>query len=392
MWRKPHLLRFGAFLLDRNNHRQFRARAALKSAATAFLCAAVVWAFSHALVRAQQVPASKEAGYSSSTRAQTPALAPATPAVRQFTDETGRRVSILVPPRRIVSLAPALTETLYALSVEDRLVGVTDYCDYPPEALKKPKIGGAVNPNLEQIVAFQPDLVLAQALTLNRRETVDALERLGLAVYATSSHTVEGVLESTRHVGEVTGAGEAGERLVAQLRERLEQLKQRLAGRPPRRVLFVVWHEPLISAGRDTFLADALRLAGAESVVETSQDWPRLSLEEVVRLQPEFLVFASSHSEGVERTFDDLKNRPGWRDLEAVRQHRVAIVSDAINRPAPRLVDAIEELARQLHPTAFGEKTETRNSKLETRKTKNETRNSSAAADKTQSATTRAHL
>jgi iron complex transport system substrate-binding protein len=341
--------------------------AALKGAATLFLWAAAVGAA--ILVRAegalgQQIPTSKEAGYSS--------------AVRQVTDETGRRVTVRVPPRRIVSLAPALTETLYALGVEDRLVGVTDYCDYPPEALKKSKIGGAVNPNLEQIVALQPDLVLAQALTLNRRETVDALERLGLAVYATSSHSVEGVLESTRHVGEVTGAGEAGERLVTQLRVRLAQLKQRLAGRPPRRVLFVVWHEPLISAGRDTFLADALRLAGAESVVETTQDWPRLSLEEIVRQQPEFLVFASAHAEGVERTIAELKDRPGWRDLEAVRQHHVAIVSDAINRPAPRLVDAIEQLARQLYPAAFEEKSETRNS--------------SATADEMRSVATRAQL
>ena len=381
MWRKPHLLRVGAFLLGRNKPRQFRVGAALKGAATVLLCSALVWAASLVTAHgtlAQQVPGSKEAGYSSAARAQTPAVLPAGPAVREFTDETGRRVSVQVPPRRIVSLAPALTETLYALGVEDRLVGVTDYCDYPPEALKKPKIGGAVNPNLEQIVALQPDLVLAQALTLNRRETVDALARLGLAVYATSSQTVEGVLESTRHVGEVTGSGERGEQLVTQLRERLAQLKQRLAGRAPRRVLFVVWHEPLISAGRDTFLADALRLAGTESVVETSQDWPRLSLEEVVRQQPEFLVFASAHAEGVERTLAELKYRPGWRDLEAVRQHRVAIVSDAINRPAPRLVDAIEQLARQLHPTAFEEKSATQNS--------------SATADEIRSVATRAQL
>ena len=321
----------------------------MSGASAVLLCAAAVWA-------------------------QTPV---ATPAVRQVTDEVGRRVSVQVPPRRIVSLAPAMTETLYALGVEDRIAGVTDFCDYPPEALKKPKIGGAVNPNLEQIVALEPDLVLAQALTLNRRETVDALAGLGLAVFATSSNSVEGVLESTRHVGEITGAGERGEQLVAQLRERLAQLKQRLAGRTPRRVLFVVWHEPLISTGRNTFLADALRLAGAESVVESAQDWPRLSLEEVVRQQPEFLVFASAHAEGVEKTLADLQDRPGWRDLEALRQHRVAIVSDAINRPAPRLVEAIEQLARQLHPEALEEKSELRNVKYEIR-------NSAAAAGETQ--------
>ena len=283
--------------------------------------------------------------------------------MRQFTDETGRQVVVPVPPQRIVSLAPAMTETLFALGVEERVAGVTDFCDYPPAALNKSRIGGAVNPNFEQIVALQPDLVLAQALTLNRRETVDALERLGLAVYATSASTVEGVLESTRRVGELAGAGERGERLVTQLRERLGKLKQRLEGRTPRRVLFVVWHEPLISVGRETFLGDALRLAGAESVVETKQEWPRLSLEEVVRQQPDFLVFASAHEQSVEKTLAELKERPGWRDLEAMSHHRVAIVSDAINRPAPRLVEAIEQLARQLHPGAFEEKDETRDSK-----------------------------
>ena len=228
MWREPHLFRFGAFLLGENNPRSLRARTAQSGAALAFLCAAAVLG-------------------------QTSAGTPGAPAMRQFTDEMGRRVSVQVPPRRIVSLSPAMTETLYALGVEDRVVGVTDFCDYPAEALKKPKIGGAVNPNLEQIFALGPDLVLAQALTLNRRETVDALERLGLAVYATSSNSVEGVLESTRHVGEVTGAGERSGQLVVQLRERLAQVKLRLEGRPPRRVLFVVWHEPLISTGRKTF-------------------------------------------------------------------------------------------------------------------------------------------
>jgi len=286
------------------------------------------------------------------------------PVLRQFTDEAGRRVSVPVSPQRIISLAPAMTETLFALGVEDRIGGVTDFCDYPPAARKKPRIGGAINPNFEQIVALQPDLVLAQALTLNRRETVDALERLGLTVYATSASTVEGVLESTRLVGEVTGAGQRGEQLVTQLRERLGRLKQRLEGRPPRRVLFVVWHEPLISVGTETFLGDALRLAGAVPVVETEQDWPRLSLEEVVRQQPEYLVFASAHEQGVEHLLAGLKQRPGWRDLEAMKHHRVAIVSDAINRPAPRLVEAIEQLARQLHPEAFEEKEVTGSSQL----------------------------
>ena len=278
------------------------------------------------------------------------------PAKNEVTDEMGRRVAVPVPVRRIVSLAPNLTETVFALGAQDRLVGVTDFCDFPPEAKQKTSVGGAVNPSLEQIVALKPDLVLAQAITMNRRETVDALERLGIAVYSANSNSVEGILESTRHIAEVIGANEQAAALLKNLRARLDELKLRLEGRPLRRVLFVVWNDPLISIGRKTFIADALRLAGAESVVETDQDWPRLNLEEVVRLQPEFLVFASSHSETVRTTVEELAERPGWRGLDAIRNRRIAAISDAINRPAPRLIEAIEDLARQLHPDAFAEK------------------------------------
>jgi iron complex transport system substrate-binding protein len=175
------------------------------------------------------------------------------------------------------------------------------------------------------------------------------------------------MLDSTRRLAELLGTADRAAALVPELRARLDALRQRLAAKPARRVLFVVWHEPLISIGRETFLADALRRAGAESVIETAQDWPKLNLEEIVRLQPEYLVFASSHSEAVRRTADELRARPGWRRLDAVQQNRFAVISDAVNRPSPRLVAAIEELARQLHPDAFTEKSENRNSKIENR-------------------------
>lgn len=283
---------------------------------------------------------------------------------REVVDEAGRRVRVPTEVRRIVSLAPNMTETVYALGAQERLVGVTDYCDYPSEAKTKLKVGGPMNPSIEQVVALRPDLVLV-AKTANRRETLDALDRLGIAAYATNPKSVEDVLDSTLRVADLIGAREQGETLVAGLRARLAALKQRLAGRPPKRVLFVVWHDPLITVGRNTFLADALRWAGAASAAETEQEWPRLSLEEVVRVQPDYLVFASSHSESVRTTVESLRARPGWRSLEAIRRNRTAVISDAVNRPSPRLVDAIEELARQLHPDAFVQEQENRKEKME---------------------------
>jgi iron complex transport system substrate-binding protein len=272
----------------------------------------------------------------------------------EVTDEAGRRVRIPQQVQRIVSLAPSLTETVYALGAEDRLVGDTDFCDYPAGAQNKPKVGGAVNPSLEQVVALRPDLVLVTR-SLNRLETVRALEQLNIPAYATDPHTVADVLSSVARLSEVLGIGERGRALSQTLEGRLMNLQSRLAATAPRRVLFVVWAEPLISVGQKTFIADALRLAGAVSVVESTQDWPQVNLEEAVRSHPEYLIFADSHSETGARDFEALAERPGWRDLDAVRNRRIALISDAVNRPAPRLISAIEDLARQLHPDAFSE-------------------------------------
>jgi iron complex transport system substrate-binding protein len=290
-----------------------------------------------------------------SAHAQSPTANPdATPSVREVVDEAGRLVRIPRLAQRIVSLAPSLTETLYALGLQARLVGDTDFCDYPEDAQKKAKVGGAINPNFEEIAALQPDLVLV-IKSLNRYDTVRALDGLGIPAYATDPHTVDEIISSTQRLAEILGAPEAGNALAADMEHRLSGLKERLAPLPPRKVLFVVWAEPLISIGKDTFISDALRRAGAVSIVDSSQSWPQVNLEEVVKLQPEYLVFATGHGENIEHDIDAFSNLPGWRLLEAVRNKKLAMISDAVNRPAPRIVSAIEDLARQLHPEAFVE-------------------------------------
>jgi iron complex transport system substrate-binding protein len=270
----------------------------------------------------------------------------------RVTDETGRVVAVPQTVRRIVSLAPNLTETVFALGLGDRVVGDTDYCDYPPEAKSKEHVGGPVSPNLEKIAVLRPDLVLATR-AINRPATVQSLEQLGIAVYATDPRTVEQVLASIEQLGRLLGAAGRGRAVVADLRRRLAELADRLSGSKPKSVFFVVWQEPLISVGRDTFLADALRRAGAQMALEVTQDWPNVNLEELVRLQPEYLVFFSDQSEQTQRMINGLRDRPGWRQLEALRHGRVIVLSEAVSRPAPRLIDAIEQLARALHPERF---------------------------------------
>jgi iron complex transport system substrate-binding protein len=277
--------------------------------------------------------------------------------VRTVVDETGRHVALPENVQRIVTLAPNLTEIVYALGAEQKLVGVTSYCDYPAGARAKAKIGNPVNPSLEAIAALKPDLVLA-ARTMNRLETVESLDRLGIAVYATDSRTVNDVMSSIQDIANTIGVSEQGRTVVAGMRERLDALHLRLAGIAPKRVLFVIWTQPLISIGPQTFLADALRQAGAQSIVQSQQDWPEISLEEVVRLQPESLVFSANHTgtdHGADREDElaELRQRPPWKELAAVREGHVIVVGEEMDRPAPRLVDAIESLARQLHADAF---------------------------------------
>jgi iron complex transport system substrate-binding protein len=286
------------------------------------------------------------------------------PIYREVVDEMNRTVRVPQPVRRIVSLAPSVTETIYALGLQDLLVGDTDYCDYPVEAQKKPKVGGTINPSIEHIVALKPDLVL-MAKSSNRLETAVALEKLGIASFATDSKNVTDVIASTERISSLLGAPEVVFALAADLEKRLNDLQQRISKSPKRTVLFVVWPEPLISVGKNTFIADALRRAGAVSIIDTEPDWPQVSLEEVVHRQPEFLVFAPAHSEQSNNPAEALAARPGWQDVDAIKNHRIVIVSDAIIRPAPRIVSAIEEMARQIHPEALGDKPNNEKDKLE---------------------------
>jgi iron complex transport system substrate-binding protein len=282
-----------------------------------------------------------------------PPLAPAPVPMHDVTDETGRTVRIPVTPTRIVSLAPSLTETVYALGAEDRLVGDTVYCDYPPDAQKKPKVGGVIDPNLEAIAALHPDLVLVSKDGGNRLETVRALETLAIPAYATDTHKITEILTSTEKLADILNIPEAGKVVADDMQKHLAALAAKLNGLPPRRVLFVVWTEPLISIGKGTFVADAISKAGAVSVVDSAQDWPQVSMEEVAHLQPDYLVFAPSHTDAPQQDFNAFADLPGWRILNAVRERHYAIISDAVIRPAPRIMSAIEELARQLHPEAF---------------------------------------
>lgn len=271
---------------------------------------------------------------------------------RVVTDDVGRRVVVPADVKRVVTLAPNLTEIVYALGLDDRLVGDTNECDRPMAARLKPHVGEPQNPSLEAIAALHPDLVLATT-SINRLETALALERLGIPVYTSDPHTVGGMLDSIEHMAALMGAGSRDAEVVSALRERLRAVREHLSDTPMTHVLFIVWEDPLITIGQNTFVADALRWAGAESVVLSKQNWPQLSLEEVVRLQPDCILFAGHGRNTAATELASLRARPVWKDLQAVERGCVVDVGEDVVRPSPGLVDAIEHMATELHPEAF---------------------------------------
>ncbi len=277
--------------------------------------------------------------------------APAAFAANVLTDHLGRRVSIADHPKRIVSLAPSLTETLFALGAGDRVVGVTDYCDFPAEAATRTKIGGIINPSLERLAALRPDLVLITKEG-NRRETLTAVEHLNIPIFAVETARLDDIARMFRDVARAIGDPAAGATLASALEQRVARVQHAVAGRTVKRVLMLVWLQPMVTVGRGNFLDDLLDRAGAQSIAEAeSQPWPKLSIEEVVRTDPEYIVV--TRSPGFAPTREEFLRMPGWKELTAVKQDRIISLPDAAQRPGPRIGDMLETLARALHPAAF---------------------------------------
>ena len=269
-----------------------------------------------------------------------------------FTDEVGRKLEVPGSPQRIVSVAPSVTETLFALGLGDRLVGVSSYCQFPPEALKKEKVGGYINPSLEKIVALRPDLVIGIAEG-DLKTFVDRLAKLKIPVYIANPKNVFGVITSIQHIGKVTSSARSAQRVTQAIRERVQAIQTKVQGRLRPRVLHVLNFEPLISAGKGTFVDDLIRLGGGRNIAETAQGkYPRFSLEEVLAVDPEVIILASMRSD------DPLTEQRQWwgrwKTITAVRQGRIHVLnSDLIHRPSPRIVDGLEQVARAIHPETF---------------------------------------
>lgn len=266
-------------------------------------------------------------------------------------DSYGRTVSIPQRVLKIISLAPSVTEILYTIGVGDRVVGVDDFSDYPEEARAKAKVGSYLKPDLEKIVALKPDLILVSDIT--SREMVLNLEEKGLTVFVLAPKTLREVIHDIRLAGLITGNADKANAKAEKLEQRINTIISKISNSSAHRPKVYLEYYPYWTFGPGSFGHDLILMAGGRNVAEGAlATYPQISNEFLVGSNPEIIIFTvGPHAK---TTIQDIEDRPGWRNTEAVRNGRVYTINDdIISRPGPRLVDVFEQLAKMIHSELF---------------------------------------
>lgn len=276
------------------------------------------------------------------------------PANYTITDLTGRTVTVPADPQRVVALAPSVTEIVYALEQERRLVGVTRFSDYPPAAGRLPKVGSYVHLDVERIMALQPDLCLG-IKDGNPLVAVQQLEALNIAFFAIDPRDLETVMHSVAMIGKLLRARDRADWILADMQARIERVRRKTEKIEPKpSVFFQIGMSPIVSVGSNTFINELILLAGGINATAGEASYPRLSVEQVIALAPDVMVIASMARAAV---FEKVKaDWEKWPAIPAVKRGAVFIAPPNIfDRPTPRLVKGVEVLARFIHPELFKE-------------------------------------
>jgi iron complex transport system substrate-binding protein len=257
---------------------------------------------------------------------------------------------------RIVSLAPSVTETIFALDAADRLVAVSTFCDHPAAALRLPRAGDYLHPSVETILALEPDVVIGVP-TPGNQPAIETLRGLGVNVVVVAEDTLGDAWSTIRTIGDLVGKPAEADALVRRVAAQVDSVKRRAAGLPSRRVLFVIGHDPLVVAGRGLFIDELIGVAGGSNVgVVPGLEWPRLSLEAVVATAPDVIIDGAMGSEAgaaLAEYWSAYASVPAVRDGR-VRAHRSA----SLLRPGPRLGEAAEQMFALIHEDASGDRRE----------------------------------
>jgi iron complex transport system substrate-binding protein len=276
------------------------------------------------------------------------------PASATYTDDIGRTVQIKSIPQRIISLSPSNTEMVYALGLQDRLVGVTSYDNYPPDAKNKPIVSDYSTVDLEKIVNAKPDLVLADSI--HKKDTIPALEKLGITVYTMNPKNTDEILNEIKVLGQITGKTQEADNMVSSLKNRIQAVTDKTAkitdSQKPR-VLFVTWYDPIWTAGSDTMIQYLIDMAGGTNIASDLHGYAIITLESVVQRNPQIIVVMSSMGDQ-NTSLDYIKSNEQFSATDAVKNGQVYEVdADIFGRTTPRIVDGLETLAKLFHPELF---------------------------------------
>jgi len=274
------------------------------------------------------------------------------PSPRTFIDEVGREVTFPFPPERIVSLAPNITEILFSLGLDEEIVGVSIHCNFPEEAKSKPRVGTYISLDFEKITSLKPDLIIATGAG-NTRDMVDRLGKLGFPSYVIYPKNFDDILRSILHIGEVVNRGKEARQITEEMKKRSQRVIELTKGLPRPKVFIQIGDTPIVTVGRGSFADDLIRLAGAENIAgKEKEGYPRFGMEEILKRSPEVIVISSMNPKGDYQKILREWNR--WKTIPAVKNGRIHLIdSDLLDRPSPRIIDGLEELARVLHPDRF---------------------------------------
>ena len=278
----------------------------------------------------------------------------AQPAPGTITDDWGREIRLKSVPQRIVSHVPGITETLFALGLDKKIVGVSDYCDYPEAAKAKPKVGGYFTPSIEAIVALDADLVLTDGYV---SELITKLDSLAIPYVVIDPKDINGVLKDIELLGNVTGSQKEAKELTSDMKKRIDAVVDAVSGASRPSVFYVFdatdttkpW-----TAGPSSFVDALISLAGGENVAASaSGPWIQFNMEQLINSNPDIILVDSSHGTAAISSAQ-IKELPGWQEMTAVKENRIyTIDGDLVNRTGPRIVQGLEEIANIIHPELF---------------------------------------
>jgi iron complex transport system substrate-binding protein len=269
-----------------------------------------------------------------------------------FKDEAGREVTFPFPPKRIVSLAPNITEILFSLGLDEEIVGVSIHCNFPEKAKSKDRVGSYISLDFEKITFLKPDLIIATGVG-NTRDMVDRLEKLGFQTYVIYPKKFDDILQSIGHIGQVVNREKEARRIIEEMRKRSQRVIELTKGLPRPKVFIQIGDIPIVTVGRGSFADDLIRLAGGENIAGKEKEvYPRFGMEEILKRSPEVIVISSMNPKGDYQKI--LQEWTRWKTIPAVKNGRIHLIdSDLLDRPSPRIIDGLEELARALHPEKF---------------------------------------